>query len=46
MKHITKFFQTSRQAENYLQRLYDRFDYVRLIAWPRYGTGVYTFVVQ
>lgn len=46
MNYISKHFNTVRQAENYLQRLYDRFNYARLISWPRYEVGIYTFEVQ
>lgn len=46
MQQITKHFSTIRQAENYLQRLYDRYDYVKLISWPYHEDGNYTFLVQ
>lgn len=47
MQKITKHFDSIRQAENYLQRLYDRFNYVRLIRFPGHSeSGNYTFLVQ
>jgi hypothetical protein len=47
MQKITKHFDSNRQAENYLQRLYDIYNYVRLINWPAFSqSGSYTFLVQ
>ena len=47
MQVITKRFETQRQAENYLQKLYDVYSYVRLVSWPCFAeVGEYTFLVQ
>ena len=47
MQVITKRFETQRQAENYLQKLYGVYNYVRLVSWRCLAEIVeYTFIVQ
>lgn len=46
MRQIKKHFDTSRQAEKYLQNLYGMYDYVKLVSWPYQEKGMYTFEVQ
>lgn len=46
MKYITKYFETSRRAEGYLEKLYGAYSHVRLIKWPNTESGNYTFEVQ
>lgn len=47
MKTIRKFYKTIRQAENYQNRLYNRFDYVRLIKSPMFSEcGEYVWQVK
>ena len=47
MKTIRKTYQTLRQAESYQNRLYNRFDYVRLIKSPMFSeSGVYVWAVR
>jgi hypothetical protein len=47
MQQITKQFETSRQAERYLEKLYGMYSYVRLIIFPRYSeSGTYIFEVN
>ena len=36
MKRITKHFATLKKAEAYQNRLYNRYDHVRLVNWPRF----------
>lgn len=47
MKIITKNFKTLRRAAQYQDRLYERFDFVRLVTFPRFGeAGFYTWEVK
>lgn len=47
MKIITKGFNTLREAEAYQLRLYDKYDYVRLIRSPLFGEdGTYVWQVE
>lgn len=47
MKLITKWFETLKQAERHQNRLYNQYDYVRLIKSPRYhDTGTYIWEVK
>lgn len=47
MKHISKTFTTMKQAEHYQNRLYNRFDTVRLIKSPMFGeSGLYVWEVK
>ena len=47
MKTIAKHFQTIRQAERYQDRLYNRFDVVRLVRFPLFDeAGSYVWEVQ
>jgi hypothetical protein len=47
MKIIQKRFDTLAKAENYQNRLYDRYSYVRLIRWPMFGeAGNYAWEVK
>lgn len=44
---ITKHYDKLRQAEAYQTRLCNRYDYVRLIGWPRFtNNGNYTWEVK
>lgn len=46
MKKITKHFDTLAQAERYQNRLYDKYDHVRLIDFPRFSeSGTYIWEV-
>lgn len=46
MRTIKRYFQTIRQAERYLQRLYDRYHCARLVGFPQSSeAGYYTFFV-
>lgn len=47
MQQIKKQFETSRQAERYLEKLYGIYSYVRLIIFPRYSeAGTYVYEVK
>jgi hypothetical protein len=47
MKTIRKIYQTLRQAENYQNRLYNKFDYVRLVKSPMFSeSGEYVWEVK
>lgn len=47
MKYITKQFKTMREAERYLNRLYNKYDHAVLINFPRFSEeGNYTFEVK
>lgn len=39
MKTITKHFKTLKAAEAYQNRLYNLYESVELIRWPRFGEG-------
>lgn len=46
MKTISKTFDTSKQAERFMWRLYDKYDSVKLVKAPMFSEqGVYTFAV-
>lgn len=47
MTRITKSFATLAQAEAYQQSLYNRFDHVQLVNFPRFSEeGQYTWEVK
>ncbi len=39
MKTITKHFKTLKAAETYQNRLYNKYESVELVRWPRFGEG-------
>jgi hypothetical protein len=44
---ITKQFKTTRQAEQYLEKLYGLYNYVSVIGWPSNSeSGKYIFIVN
>ena len=44
---ITKFYNTLKKAERYQNRLYSRYDTVRLVKFPRFTeSGFYTWLVS
>lgn len=46
-KIISKNLKTSKQAENYQEKLYDKYYSVELIDFPRYSnSGIYTWKVS
>lgn len=46
MKQITKRFSTLRQAQGFLEGLYERYDWARLSDFPRFSeSGEYVFTV-
>jgi len=47
MKTIAKTYSTLRQAERFQNKLYDKYDYVRLIRSPMFGEeGNYVWEVK
>lgn len=47
MKTIAKFFDSLKKAERYQNRLYNKYDYVRLVRWPGFEeNGVYIWEVR
>lgn len=47
MKIITKNFKTLRRAAQYQERLYEKYNFVRLVTFPRFNeSGAYTWEVQ
>jgi len=47
MKQIAKNFPTMRKAQNYMEGLYRRYNYVRLSVFPRFSeSGEYVFTVD
>jgi hypothetical protein len=47
MKTITKHFDTMKQAERFLNKLYSQFDFVNLISYPVFSeSGIYTFQIK
>lgn len=47
MKQIVKNFPTLRKAQNFLQGLYSRYNYVRLSDFPKFSeNGEYVFTVD
>jgi hypothetical protein len=47
MKTIRKVYQKIKQAESYQNRLYNRFDHVRLVKFPRFEeAGEYVWEVK
>ncbi len=47
MRTITKHFKTLKRAEAYQNRLYSKYDHVRLVRSPRFGEeGIYTWEVR
>ena len=47
MKQISKNFPTLKNAQNYMERLYSRYNYVRLSVFPRFSeSGEYVFTVD
>ena len=47
MKQISKNFSSLKMAQNYMERLYSRYNYVRLSVFPRFSeSGEYIFTVD
>ncbi len=47
MKQITKNFPSLRKAQNYMENLYSRYNYVRLSDFPKFNeSGKYVFTVD
>lgn len=47
MKTISKTFKTSKEAVSYQNRLYNKYDYVRLVKSPVFQEyGIYTWAVK
>lgn len=47
MKRITKKYKTLKQAESYQNRLYNRYNTVRLVSFPRFSEeGEYVWEVS
>jgi hypothetical protein len=47
MKTITKNCKTLKQAEQHQNRLYNKYDYVRLVRSPRFSEdGIYAWEVK
>jgi hypothetical protein len=47
MKRIKKIYKTMKQAESYQNRLYNRYESVRLVSFPRFSEdGEYVWEVK
>lgn len=47
VKTIRKNFASLKDAENFLSKLYDKYDFVRVSDYPRFGeSGNYIFKVK
>lgn len=47
MSKITKQYKTLKQAERYQNRLYGKYNHVRLVQWPSFTeAGTYTWEVK
>lgn len=47
MKTILKHCETLKQAEQHQMRLYDKYNHVRLVKFPRFDeSGIYTWEVK
>ena len=46
METITKYFKSIKQAERYQNSLYNKFPYVRLINFPMWEEGHYTWEIS
>lgn len=46
MKTIRKHFTSLKQAERYLNTLYNKYDHVQCISIPQGEAGTYTFEVK
>ena len=47
MKRIRKYYKALRLAESYQTRLYNKYDYVRLVSSPRFAEeGEYVWEVK
>lgn len=47
MQKLSKECKTLKQAERYQNQLYTKYDYVKLIQWPRFGEkGNYIWEVK
>jgi len=47
MKRITKVFDTLKQAEQFQNRLYDKYNHVRLVSSPTFSEdGTYVWEVK
>lgn len=47
MKYINKHFETLKQAENYLSKLYNKYYHVRVIKYPLFSeNGIYIFEIK
>ena len=38
MKRIKKYFNSMKQAESFLNKLYDKYDFVQLVSFPMFST--------
>lgn len=47
MKQIKRYFDSIKQAERFLNKLYDKYNFVQLVSFPMYGeNGTYIFSVK
>jgi hypothetical protein len=47
MKTIVKHFDSLKKAEQYQDKLYDKYDHVRLVRWPSFSeAGDYAWEVK
>jgi hypothetical protein len=47
MKYVKQYFNTLKQAEKYLNKLYSKYDHVRIISFPMFTeAGSYTFEIK
>ena len=47
MKRIEKYFNSMKQAEKFLNKLYDKYDFVQLVSFPMFSEmGTYVFSVK
>ena len=47
MRQISKNFSSLRKAQNFMESLYRRYNYVRLSVFPRFSeSGEYVFTVE
>lgn len=44
MKQIKKCFETQKKAESYIERLYNRYNWVRLVKFPRFSESGYYYI--
>ena len=47
MKYVRQHFNNMKQAEKYLNKLYSKYDHVRIFSCPLFAeAGVYTFEIK